>query len=175
MTILPFPELRQVYAYDCGASALQSVLVWAGINEREDKIMHLAATEEKEGTTIDGLLRVLDLYGLPRIEGQGMYCYEIRRAIRNGHPTIITLQAYRDNPDRGYLSCWDDGHYVVAIGYDEHGIIFEDPSAFSRTYLTDVELCERWHDRDGDDRIHHWGCQVLAEGKFVPGAVQHME
>ena len=51
---------------------------------------------------------------------------DLRRGIDAGHPTLITLQAYRTS-NRPYRELWDDGHWVAAIGYDRHRIYFEDP------------------------------------------------
>ena len=50
MKIIEYPETRQVFYFDCGADALVSLLVFAGIEEREDRIMLLAGTT-KSGTT----------------------------------------------------------------------------------------------------------------------------
>ena len=176
MKILPFPELRQVYLFDCGANELQQMLVFAGINEREDAIMKLAGTDPENGTSTAGVLQVFSAYNLPHLSGDQMMPDNLRRGIDAGHPTILTLQAYRDDPGIPYSACWNDGHWVAAIGYYETGIIFDDPAAFTRTWLDDAELCERWHDLDsGDVRLYHWGCTLLAEGKFIPGAVEHME
>ena len=41
---LNFPELRQTYNYDCGASALQGVMVYYGVEMREDVLMKEAGT-----------------------------------------------------------------------------------------------------------------------------------
>ena len=44
MKIIPYPETRQVFNFDCGANALVSVLVFAGVEEREDRVALLART-----------------------------------------------------------------------------------------------------------------------------------
>ena len=44
MKIIDYPETRQVFNFDCGANALVSVLVFAGLEEREDRIALLAGT-----------------------------------------------------------------------------------------------------------------------------------
>ena len=63
MKIIEYPETRQVFNFDCGANALVSLLVFAGIEEREDRIALLAGTT-KDGTDTTGVLRVLNYYGL---------------------------------------------------------------------------------------------------------------
>ena len=57
MKIIPYPETRQVFNYDCGASALVSVLVFAGLEEREDRVALLARTTHN-GTSTEGIVRV---------------------------------------------------------------------------------------------------------------------
>ena len=173
MKVIDYPETRQVFSFDCGANALVSVLVFAGLEEREDRVALLAGTT-KDGTSTAGILRVLRYYGGPFRARQRMRIDDLRRAIDDGHPTLITLQAYRES-NRPYRELWEDGHWVVAIGYDKRRILFEDPSAFHRTWLADEELRQRWHDMDRGKRIRQWGCTVLVKGQFIPGHHLHMD
>ena len=46
--------------------------------------------------------------------------------LRNNRPVILLMQAWSD-PIVDYTNDFDDGHYVVAIGYDLNYIYFEDP------------------------------------------------
>lgn len=91
MKIIPYPETRQVFNYDCGANALVSVLVFAGLEEREDRVALLARTTHN-GTSTAGVLRILQYYGLPHRARQRMKINDVRRAIDAGHPTLLTLQ-----------------------------------------------------------------------------------
>ena len=173
MKIIPYPETRQVFSFDCGANALVSVLVFAGLEEREDRIAVLAGTT-KAGTSTEGILRVLRYYGLPYRARQRMQADDLRRAIDDGHPTLVTLQAYRES-NQPYRELWDDGHWVVAIGHDRHRIYYEDPSAFHRTWLADEELRQRWHDLDRGKRIRQWGCTIQITGHYQHNHHQHMD
>ncbi len=173
MKILSFPETRQTFNYDCGADALQSVLVAYDVLEREDRIIKLARTT-KNGTPTRRITYVLGYYGLPYQTGEDWCPNELRLMVDAGHPTIITIQAYRTS-DLPYHKLRGDGHYVVAIGYDKHRIIFEDPSSFCRTWLADEELRQRWHDVDGGKLIRGWGCTILKPCAFQPNKLEHME
>ena len=154
MTLLEFPELRQVCSYDCGACSLTSVLTYYGIDAREDQVLKLSGTTE-DGANVADILRVLDHHGLAHKAGY-MMAEEVKAAIDRREPVILTLQAYRDS-SKPYHECWKDGHYVVAIGYDGDRIIFEDPSSFKRTWLTQVrqrgliwrESCHIWCPHEG--------------------------
>ena len=87
----------------------------------------MLARTTHNGTSTTGILRVMQYYGLPYRAGQRMKVNELRRGIDAGFPTLVTLQAYRET-NRPYRELWDDGHWVVAIGYDKRRILFEDPS-----------------------------------------------
>jgi predicted double-glycine peptidase len=176
MKTLVFPELRQVYNFDCGASALQSVLVYYGIEDfREDELMKMAGTTAKDGTTPGGIVKVLQSFGFAVFEGP-LTIVDLVAAIELEQPVILALQAYRDDPSIPYAKCWDDGHYVVAIGFDGQRVLFEDPSSYKRTWLSFEQLNERWHDVGATkkDRLEHWGCIVGSEPKFQPNESQYM-
>jgi ABC-type bacteriocin/lantibiotic exporter with double-glycine peptidase domain len=173
MKIIEYPETRQVYNYDCGANALQSLLVFAGIEEREDRIAKLAGTTT-EGTDTVGIHRVLNYYNLPYKAEEGMLLASLKRAIDDGYPVILPLQAYRETNEL-YAKLWDSGHWVVCIGYDGYRFIFEDPASFHRTWLASEELCHRWHDRDGRKSINRWGCVLLVKGVYNHARVDHMD
>ena len=173
MRIIEYPETRQTFCFDCGANLLVSALVFAGVEEREDRVALFARTT-KAGTGTVGVLNTFNYYGLPFRARQRMRLADLRRGIDAGHPTLITLQAYRTS-NRPYRELWDDGHWVAAIGYDRHRIYFEDPSAFHRTWLADEELRHRWHDLDRGQRIWQWGCTLLVRGRFQRGHHIHMD
>ena len=173
MKILEYPETRQTFNFDCGANALVSTLVFCGIEEREDRVAALARTT-KAGTSTEGILRVMDYYGLPHAARERMQPVDLRNAVDEGHPTLVTLQAYRES-NQPYRGLWQDGHWTVAIGYDEHRIFFEDPSAFHRTWLADEELRQRWHDVNHGKRIFSWGCTVEVAGQYHHDQHFHME
>ena len=170
--LLEFPELRQTYNYDCGAAALSSVLAYYGIDVREDYLMHIAKTVE-DGTTTNGMVAALQYYGLETVAGV-MSIDDLKQAIDSGWPIIIALQAYRDKPIL-YPDDWDDGHYVVVIGYNGRRIFCEDPSSFKRTWLSFAELMDRWHDVDGETKIIQWGCVVRGIADYHYNDCIHMD
>ena len=164
MKIIEYPETRQTFCFDCGANLLVSALVFAGVEEREDRVALFARTT-KSGHWHCWCPQHFQLLWAalpcPAADAAG----DLRRGIDAGHPTLITLQAYRTS-NRPYRELWDDGHWVAAIGYDRYRIYFEDPSAFHRTWLADEELRQRWHDLDRGKRIWQWGCTLLVRGRF---------
>jgi len=157
--ILEFPILRQTYNYDCGAKAIQSVLVYYGIDVNEGNIMELANTN-KWGTSIAGLKKVARYFGLKYKDGK-MTIRDLKKSIDNKILVIIALQAWAGKKKINWEKDWEDGHYVVVIGYSNKKIYFADPSAISRTYLSINELRKRWHDVDVKrTKIIKWGMEI---------------
>jgi len=169
MKILPFPELRQTYGYDCGAKATQAVLAYYGIDVREDAIIKAAGTTKKIGTPVRGVLSVLRAHGL-RARVQRMTIDQLKKAIDAKHPTLLVLQAWSEKKKVDWENDWVDGHYVVAIGYDKRHIYFEDPSSVLRTYLSFSELEKRWHDVGADGKRYlNAGIEVHGKRAAAPG------
>lgn len=176
--VLSYPETRQVFDFDCGANSLMSMLVFAGVEEREQRILKLAKTDKKDGTSVENILFVFGYFGMDVVAREHMTPDDLRKAIDGGHPTMLTLQAYRDDKAPAYNDDFDDGHYVVCIGYTEDTIIFEDPASFHRTFLSDGELIERWHDCDGGTnppKLNGWGCTLLTPSAYKHDLTEHMD
>ena len=71
----------------------------------------------------------------------------LQSILSSGVPVILLLQAWKDDSTPPYPIDWDDGHFVVAVGFDSKYIYFEDPWILgSLTYMTKSELLTRWHD-----------------------------
>lgn len=162
MKILNFPELRQAYEYDCGASALQSVLAYYDINIREELLIKYLKTSSKNGTTISSINKVLKKLNL-KFESKKMTIAEIKNYINKKIPILILLKA------------WNDDHWVVAIGYNKEKIIFEDPYLFKRTFLKNEEFLKRWHTDEIDPKYPNHGIAVFGKKpKFTEKNIIHM-
>lgn len=163
MKIISFPKFQQTYDWDCGVKAVQSILTYYGIDADAEDVMDIAGSREDSGTHPGGIKGVLHSYGLMFEEGQ-MSVKELKQFIDQKIPVIILLQAWADDPHVDWQDDWDDGHYVIAIGYDKKKMYFQDPSASHRTYLYYPELEMRWHDRDDDGTVYdHWGLAVFGK------------
>ena len=162
MHLLDFPELQQAYEYDCGASALRSVLEYYGIEFLEGELIRALGTSKKTGTSIERILKVIKKHAL-KCDSRPMSPSELRDYIAKGIPVILLLQAWSDRKGADYSTDQRDGHYAVAIGYDGSHIVFEDPYANVRTKLTDEELVERWHGQDKKQPIQNHGIAVYGK------------
>ena len=66
---------------------------------------------------------------------------------------------------------------MVAIGYNDTCLFFEDPSSVNRTYLSFEELEKRWHDVDDDNKTKnkHVAVIITGEKKFNSSNIDHMD
>jgi uncharacterized protein len=166
MKISNFPCLNQTYDYDCGAKVVEAVLAHYGKDVDEQTIMKTAGTTNRYGTTVEGVEKALKKFGL-RYVAKKMTIAEVKKNIDSGTPVILLLQAYPEEPQNNidWKNFWSAGHYVVAIGYDQRKMYFEDPMNEMRTYLTFAELEDRWHDKLGRKKkiYHNLGIAVFGQ------------
>jgi ABC-type bacteriocin/lantibiotic exporter with double-glycine peptidase domain len=175
--LLPFPDLRQTYDFDCGACALQAVFEYYGIDVREDFIMKCAHTTHN-GTCPEGIKKTAEKFNLD-CNISSITIDDIKKHINKNIPVILDIQAWSTNPQcTDWQHDWKDGHYVIAIGYDNQKMYFEDPSTIGRDYLTIKELQSRWHDiTQNGKKLYH--CAIIIQAKkhhnFNPQEITHMD
>jgi ABC-type bacteriocin/lantibiotic exporter with double-glycine peptidase domain len=173
MKTLKFPESKQAYFYDCGANALQSVLIYYGVVVREEKIMKLAGTKNK-GTPVAGMKAAAKKLNLDFKAGK-MTVRGIKKYLDRNIPVILLIQAWPGKSKTNWKKDWTDGHYVVAIGYDSKKMYFEDPWTDYRTFLAHDELKKRWHASIYGKKHVNWGMAILGLKNFVPPKPKHMD
>ncbi len=162
MKTLKFPKLRQTYCWDCGASVVQSILAYYGIDIRGEVAMKLTKTT-KDGTPISGIKKAVKKFNLRR-KAEKMTIEDIKKYLDKEIPVILLVQAWTKKRNINWKKNWNDGHYVVAIGYDSNKLYFEDPSVSSRTFLTYEEFKKRWHDIDVNGKKYiNWGMAVFGK------------
>lgn len=141
---------RQSFDFDCGLKALQMVLAYYGVEERADHLQAELGTEPELGTPVGRMIEFAEQRGFQVRAGPGWTLDDIKEQIDRDHPVIVLVQAWADRPMS--ISEWrrdfDDGHYVVVVGYEGDSLYFEDPASFHRTWLKAPEFQARWHDRD---------------------------
>ncbi len=79
---------------------------------------------------------------------------ELKAEISAGHPVLLFYQAWTDEPVTpvsDWSKRWADGHYSVAIGFDDKNLYLMDPSWLGHySYIPFAEFLYRWHDTDGN-------------------------
>ena len=134
---------------------------------RQDSLIRQLGTNEADGTRYWEIVRVAKEYGLEPSIVSGFTIAGLIGEINKRVPVLIAVQAWIEKGDPRDIAAWlvrkDDGHYLVAIGYDEHRIYFEDPAMFRIGYITFEELEARWHDYDQNgQRLDHFA--ILLKG-----------
>lgn len=154
--LLPVPDTRQGTPFSCGASALQAILMYWGMELRESKLMKILHTSPETGTTPEDIVRVAVNLGFRADLRQNLGIRDLEASMREGVPVIVMIQAWREGEDlrKPWTDVWESGHYVVVIGADDEKMYFEDPSILgSKGYLPRKEFLERWHDTNGKKYI----------------------
>jgi uncharacterized protein YvpB len=112
------------------------------------------------------LVSVARKFGLAMEEYLPMSIGQLKSCLRKGRPVLMMIQAWGEDkqkrPFKSYKGVWDEGHWIVAIGFDEAGVFFEDPSLEAiRGFIPYEVLEERWHDRGPRGKhIDHYGLAV---------------
>lgn len=170
------PLTRQSRDYTCGTAALQSVLAYYGAEFREDELEKALKSNQKDGTTYLEMARFALNKSFQVDIVKEMKFERLKSDIENGLPIICLIQAWPEH-SVDYKSDWEDGHYVVAIGFDINNIYFMDPSTLGNyTYIPVAEFLSRWHDTDGKERLQNFGMVISKElPVFKPDAIKKIE
>ncbi len=150
------PDVRQCTDYSCGASALQAVLMYWGLEYREMSLMEMLQTTPAQGTHPDKILQVALDEGLVAQIKENLTLADLRQAIDQGIAPIILCQAWREGEDckKPWSEVWESGHYMVLIGYSAQYLYFEDPSLLgTRGMIPIAEFLDRWHDYEGESPL----------------------
>lgn len=149
--LIRVPLCRQATNYTCGVSALQSILYYYGDEFREDILAANVAADSYSGTGYLNIADFADSLGYNVEYDTNLTIDYLKNSIDSGIPVIVAIQAWTDSPQINWVNDWDDGHYVVAIGYDEYNFYFMDPSTLGNyAYIPLNEFISRWHDTDSD-------------------------
>jgi len=177
MSIIDLHIGRQVYDYDCGAQALQTLLQYYGEEIRGDALMRELGTSE-DGTPPQAMIRVAERYGFKVKSGTHWSLNQVKQYVEAGTPVIVLLQAWADR----YMTLddwrkdWDNGHYAIIIGLNKDVLLFEDPASIRRAWLREREFLARWHDMDPKtgEKFEHFGMVLLGKNpaKLSP---EHMD
>lgn len=174
--LIRVPMTRQATDYTCGVAALQSVLMYYGDEFREQVLSRELKANPGEGTAYEQIVRFARSKGYKVSIHKNMTVAALKALIDRGKPVICLIQAW---PERkvDYATDWEDGHYVVAIGYDSANFYFMDPSTLGNyTYIPIKEFLTRWHDTDTRVKLEHFGMVVeKAKPVYTPSSIKKLE
>ncbi len=164
--LIRVPLVRQSTDYTCGVAALQALLAYYGQDVREDVLSKALHAKHKTGTRYKNIAHYAQEHGLSVEIRKEMSVEELRQSLKAGHPVLCLIQAWPDKKT-DFASDWDDGHYVVAVGYDDQKFVFMDPSTVGHyAYIPVEEFFQRWHDIDGKEKLNYFGMSFGKEGSI---------
>jgi hypothetical protein len=156
--------------------------LYYGIKKKEAEILQELTITKKDliehGTKLWKMKELSEYYGLKADVIKNITIEDVKDNIDRGIPSILLIQAWREYPDnQDWRTDYDDGHYAVAIGYNDTCVFFADPAEYSRTYLTYEELEDRWHDLDDDNKtkVSYLAVIITGEKKYDSKDIMHME
>jgi predicted double-glycine peptidase len=175
--IIRVPLTRQATSYTCGVAALQSVLSYYGDDYNERDLEKELRSDPKEGTSYQSMLTFAREHGYSAAAYFNMNLKQLEQNVSNDKPTIVAIQAWRDNEKIAWKNAWDDGHYVVAIGYDKENIYFMDPSILGYyAFIPKKEFLIRWHDQENNKKLLHLGIVITKDKPlYDPSKLAYIE
>lgn len=147
--MIELPTGRQTFDFDCGATALQIVMAYYGVDIRKDELMEELKVDA-DGVSVQNMISVARAKGFRVIGKCDFSPEEMKRFVDARHPVVVVVQAWAE----GFMTLedWRDennnGHYVIVIAHNDGVIVFEDPASFRKTWMTEEEFMARWHDVD---------------------------
>ncbi|MDD5650635.1 MAG: C39 family peptidase [Candidatus Nanoarchaeia archaeon] len=153
------PQVRQNTDNTCGAACASSIMAYYGNDIVESDISKAMNTTD-EGVDPDAIIEYFNNNKLTATKEE-LTPETLKSHIDEDVPVIVELQAWGDKND--YSKDYKNGHYVVAIGYDDNGFFFMDPSQFGYTYLETDDLNSRWHDENNGEKDQNLGIIVKGE------------
>jgi predicted double-glycine peptidase len=174
--IIRVPLIRQATDYTCGVAALQAILAYYGEDVREDILAKALRANQKDGTRYKNIAKYAQAHGLAVQIQQEMTLAQLKKSIQSRHPVICLIQAWAEK-ETDYKTDWNDGHYVIAVGFDDDKLIFMDPSTAGHyTYIPLQEFGQRWHDIDGAQKLNHFGMIFSKVGtSFDPDKLESLD
>jgi predicted double-glycine peptidase len=165
--LISVPLAYQCFDYTCGVGALQSVLYYYGKELRHEVLAKALQPDEVNGTRYKRMLEFSRSLGFRVDVLTQMTLCDLKKFIDGRKPVIVLIQAWPDSPVK-WAETWTEGHYSVAVGYDEENLYFMDPSTLGHyTFIPAQEFLDRWHDTDGDEKLTHFGMVITKEGPII--------
>jgi predicted double-glycine peptidase len=165
LTAIGVPPMRQASSFGCGAAAALSLMKFWGLKlpPAESDIYSALGTTEKDGTDTQPIAEHLKKLGLEADYRQGTTTPDLERALSEGTPVLLCLQAWGNGGTKPGTR--NAGHCVILVGADADRFYFVDPSVDGGySWLAKGDLEARWHDTTaaGEKRDHE---AIFVRGK----------
>ncbi len=161
--LIRIPIVNQATDYTCGVAAALSVLYYLdkGQDIYEVDLARILIKKKDDGVLSRHMIDYVEKKGFQAYKQENMSLIELEAFIREGKPVLVLLQAWPTTMKTSWSRKWRDGHWSVAIGFDDENYYFMDPSTVGNyTYIPKGEFLRRWHDYDGKKRVHQMGLVI---------------
>ena len=156
LSLIRVPNVRQSSDYTACVAALQSMLAYYGLDTREDELARELKAVPAGGAVTAEVQKAALARGLKAERRVGVSLDELKKTLDERKPALLLIQAWSDKKPADYAKDWEDGHCVVAVGYDKLNLYLMDPSVIGRyAYIPLEEFLPRWHDMDGEEKAEH--------------------
>lgn len=155
--ITDYPHRTQGFAYDCGATAVLTVLQYYGYNNdnlNEQTVFDAIGTDT-EGTSNQGIELGLQKLGM-KFE-RVLSLEEIDKHLDEGHPVVVCACTYPN-----------DWHYMALVSKDGDSYIVSDPWSVNLSRVP-IEIFDKvWFDQP-DEPTQRWGVAVIGDPRYHGG------
>lgn len=174
--MINIPDVLQNDDYSCGIYSVQSIMSYYGEDWLQPELAQEMHVSQEYGTQIKEITSFFKRQGLKVYTGE-FTIQKLKHCINLGIPVILLIQAWDFSIEKDKWMNEEYGHYVIAIGYSDDSIIFEDPAMYGRDYLKFDELEARWH-VEGDTEgqiVRNLGIAVWGRTPYNFNKPYHME
>jgi len=146
---IPVNNVVQQENYTCGSSCFKSIAEMYGISLTHKQSEELCNATKGKGAKPEDIVEAAKTIGLDAVILQKVSIDILISEINKSNPVICDIQAWGDKDEYDDKCSRKDGHYVIATGYGDGLILFEDPSVKSgRAVLTVKDFITRWYDEE---------------------------
>lgn len=161
-TKLPVPKKKQTTDYTCGPAAVICVLRYydPNVDKSEKDLSKLLDTSKEWGTDIPPMVELGKKLGM-KSYAKSMDVDEVVGLLKQGHPVILNIQDWHEpGPAKGY----ENGHFVVAVGFEKNGFHIMDPlGGDHRSFITFDDLLDRWYGGDEKRTYKQFGIVMIPQ------------
>lgn len=129
--LIEIPKLRQSEEYSCGATVIQMILSYYGLDIKESKLIDELDVKHGSGVKLSKIQNLMDKFGF-KTDKKLINFNQLKSLINRKIPQIIAIEKIKGKH-----------HFVIPVGYYDDGIIFADPSKYTNSYLTNDEFSKK--------------------------------
>ena len=142
-------DYEQTLKYDCGVSALRSVLNSNGMHLSEKTLIDDLDPTIKYGTKLNKIVTVAKKYGFDAMYKRSQTLGDLKKMINDYEIILLT-----------------DDHYIVVAGIKEGFLMIEDPATKGEEKLSFKRLNRKWFGMEDDEKTKVNGQAIYIKEKI---------